>query len=143
MITVRAFENAHTEHEDEKASNSYLMSLIAIIVGLPIPIINLIATLIFYLSNRKSSYYVRWHCTQALLSQLCLLFVNSYGFWWSMSIIFSDEQISNHYIAYIFTAITFNIFEFITTIITAINVRKGKHTEWWLISDLSYLICKP
>ena len=39
------------EHESEKASNSYLMSLIALIAGLPLPIINLIATLIFYLGN--------------------------------------------------------------------------------------------
>ena len=47
-------------------------------------IINLLATLIFYLGNRKGTYFVRWHCTQALLSQLSLLFMNSFGFWWTI-----------------------------------------------------------
>ena len=32
------------EHELEAASNSYLMSLLAVMAGLPFPIINLLAT---------------------------------------------------------------------------------------------------
>ncbi len=131
------------EHEAESASNSYVMSLIAIIAGLPLPIVNLIATLIFYLGNRKSTYFVRWHCTQALLSQLSLLFLNSYGFWWTVSIIISDELITNNYLAYIITLIVFNIIEFVTTIYTAIQVRKGKHVSWWFYGTLTNLVCKP
>ena len=45
MIAVRSFPYVPGEHEAEKASNSYLMSLIAVIAGLPLPIVNLIATL--------------------------------------------------------------------------------------------------
>ena len=40
------------EHEAEKASNSYLMYLVAVIAGLPLPILNLLATLVFYMGNR-------------------------------------------------------------------------------------------
>jgi uncharacterized Tic20 family protein len=142
MINVKQFKYKPGEHEAEAASNSYLMSLIAIIVGLPLPIINLIATLIFYLSNRKATYFVRWHCTQALLSQLSMLFINSFGFWWTISIIFTDESISSNYMAYLFTALIFNITEFIVTIYTAIKIRKGIHVEWWFYGDLTTLICK-
>lgn len=131
------------EHEAEAASNSYIMSLIAIIAGLPLPIVNLIATLIFYMGNRKSTYFVRWHCTQALLSQLSLLFLNSYGFWWTISIIISDELITNNYLAYIITLIVFNIIEFVTTIYTAIQVRKGKHVSWWFYGTITNFVCKP
>ncbi len=99
MIKIKNFSYAPGEHEAEAASNSYLMSLIAIIVGLPLPIVNLIATLIFYLGNRKSTYFVRWHCTQALLAQLSMLFINSYTFWWTISIIFKGEPITSNYIA--------------------------------------------
>ncbi len=74
------FEYEPGEHEAEKASNSYLMSLIAVMAGLPLPILNLIATLIFYLGNRKGTYFVRWHCTQPLVSQLSMLAMNSVGF---------------------------------------------------------------
>ncbi len=131
------------EHESEAASNSYLMSLVAIIVGLPLPIINLIATGIFYLGNRKSTYFVRWHCTQALLSQASVLIINSYGFWWTISILFTDESINSKYIAYIMAAIVFNLIEFIATIFTAIKTRKGIHVQWWFYGNLTNLICKP
>lgn len=130
------------EHEAERASNSYLMSLIAIIAGLPLPIINLLATLIFYIGNRKSTYFVRWHCTQALLSQVSLLFVNSAGFWWTVSVIWGDEQATNKYFAYIISLLVLNIVEFISTIYSAIQVRKGKHVSWWFYGDLTDLFCK-
>lgn len=142
MINVLKFAYLPGEHEAEKASNSYLMSLIAIIAGLPLPIINLIATLIFYLGNRKGTYFVRWHCTQALLSQISVLFINSFGFWWTISIIFTDEIITDKYIAYIITALIFNLTEFIATIYTAVQTRKGIHVEWWFYGNLTHLICK-
>jgi uncharacterized Tic20 family protein len=142
MIHIKRFNYEPGEHESETASSSYLMSLIAIIVGLPLPIVNLIATLVFYLSNRKSTYFVRWHCTQALLSQLSMLFINSVGFWWTISIIFSDETITNNYLAYIITAIVFNLTEFLATIFTAVQTRKGIHVEWWFYGPLTNIICK-
>lgn len=131
-----------TDHEAEKASNSYLMSLVAAIAGLPLPIINLIATFIFYMGNRKGTYFVRWHCTQALLSQFSLLFMNSFGFWWTVSIIFSDAVVTNYYVAYMITVVLFNLIEFIATIYTAIHTRKGEHVQWWLYGDLTNLICR-
>jgi len=108
-----------------------------LLMGMPLPIINLIATLIFFLGNRRSTYFVRWHCTQALLSQLSVFFLNSYAFWWTVSIVFTDVEISNNYIAYVITIVLFNLFEFISTIYTAIEVRKGKHIRWWILADIT------
>jgi len=142
MIHIKQFIYKPGEHEAESASSSYLMSLIAVIVGLPLPIVNLIATLIFYIGNRKSTYFVRWHCTQALLSQISLLLINSFGFWWTISIIFTEETITSNYIAYLIAAIVFNLIEFIATIYTAIQTRKGIHIEWWFYGSLTNLICK-
>lgn len=142
MMTTTSLGYIPGDHEAEKASNSYLMSLIAVIAGLPLPIINLIATVIFYLGNRKGTYFVRWHCTQALLSQLSLLIINTNGFWWTMGILFSDGEVTNKYIAYMITVFLFNLVEFIATIYTAIQVRKGKHIEWWFYGDLTNMICK-
>lgn len=142
MIQTKKFSYEPGEHEAERASGSYLMSLIAIVVGLPLPIINLIATLVFYLGNRKSTYFVRWHCTQALLSQLSMLFINSFGFWWTISIIFGDEVVTNRYIAYIILVLAFNLAEFVATIYTAIQTRKGIHIEWWFYGTLTNMLCK-
>lgn len=143
MISISRFIYEPGEHETEKASNSYLMSLIALIAGLPLPIINLLATFVFYMGNRKGTYFVRWHCTQALLSQFSLLLINSIGFWWTVSIIFGSETLSNNYIAYIITVFVFNLAEFIATIYTAIQTRKGIHVEWWFYGTLTNIICRP
>lgn len=130
MNTITHFYYSPNEYESEKASNSYLMSLIAVIAGLPFPIINLIATFAFYLGNRKGTYFVRWHCTQALLSQFSLLLMNSVAFWWSVSVLFGSENLSNSFIAYLITVFLFNLTEFVATIYSAINTRKGLHVKW-------------
>jgi len=143
MISIKPFTYKPDEYEAEKASNSYLMSMVALIAGLPFPIINLIATVIFYVGNRKGSYFVRWHCTQSLLTQFSLIVMNSVGFWWTISIIFGSESFTNKYISYILVIFIFNLAEFIATIYSAIKVRKGIHVEWWIFNDLTNLICKP
>jgi hypothetical protein len=141
-IMTNKFPHKPTEHEAEKASNSYLMSLVALVAGLPLPIINLFATFAFFIANRKGTYFVRWHCTQALFSQLCILMLNSGCFWWTVYIIFGEKPVSNEYFAYLFTVILVNIVEFISTIYTAIETRKGKHVELWFFGGLTNLTCR-
>ncbi len=144
MTNTLTFQSKPSEHEAEKASNSYVMSLVALMAGLPLPIINLIATLAFYIANKKGTYFVRWHCTQALFSQLSLLFINSFGFWWTISIFITQKDtINNNYISYILVVILFNLIEFIATIYSAIQTRKGIHVRWWFYGDIADLICKP
>lgn len=142
MIRITDLKTKPTEHEREKASNSYLMSLVGIIVGLPLPIVNLICTLIFYFANRKATYFVKWHCTQALISQFTLLVVNNFAFWWTISILFDFNHFSNAYFAYILVLLIFNITEFIMTIYTSIQTRKGIQVEWWIYGSLTNLIIK-
>lgn len=143
-MSDRTFYYVPEEEELEKASNGYLMSLIAVVVGLPLPVINLLATFVFFLANRKSTYFVRWHCTQALLSQFTLFIFNTVGFWWSMAILFKDTvDISNSYIAYMATVLLLNAGELAITIYTAIKTRKGEHVSWWFYGPLTNIICKP
>ena len=130
------------EHEAEKASNSYLMSLVALVAGLPLPIINLLATFFFFIANRKGTYFVRWHCTQALYSQAILLVFNSISFWWTISIVFGDERLSTEYFAYLFSVILLNIVEFFAIISMAVRTRKGKHVELWFFGALTNLTVK-
>ena len=143
MNTRNTFSYKPEEHEAEKASNSYLMSLVVLIFGLPLPIVNLIASIIFYFANQKESHFVRWHCTQALISQFSLFIINTCGFWWTIFIVFGTEKVSTIYLTYIITIIIFNIIEFAATIFTAIQTRKGFHIEWWIYGSLTDLACKP
>lgn len=137
MLNIQEFAYKPHDGEAEKASNSYVMSLIALMVGMPLPIINLIATFIFFIGNRQSTYFVRWHSTQALLSQISVLIINSVAFTWTIQIFVFGHDISNLYIGYILTALLYNLTEFIITIYTAIQVRKGTHIEWFLYGPMS------
>ena len=72
------------EDEKERASNCYVMSLVAVMIGLPMPIINLLATGIFYLMSRRGTFFVRWNALQALVSQVPLFIMNNILFWWTL-----------------------------------------------------------
>lgn len=146
-------------HELEQASNSYLMSVISVMAGVPLPIINVIASFIFYLSYRKASYFVRWHCIQSILAQAIMIPFNSVALIWTLNIIFSNVKYfgpfthhnltgetvaseffysaSPYYWLYIAFVALFNIAEFITVIVTASQVRKGKNVRWFLIAGLT------
>lgn len=142
MINHAEFPYQPTETEREKASYSYLMSLIAIMIGMPLPVVNLLATGIFYMGNRKGGYFTRWHCTQAMLSQLTIFVVNAIAVGWSLSLILGYGDLSNFYIAYLITALLVNLIEFIMTIYTAVVTRNGTHVEWWFWGPMTHIFCK-
>lgn len=131
------------DHERESAAGSYLMSLLAAMVGLPFPIVNLVATFIFFLGNRRGTYFVRWHCTQALLSQVPLFLVNSLLCWWSIGLLVGRVELSSLYFAYLFTVVLFNVVDFVATFHTMMAVRRGKQVEWVVYAPLTDMICKP
>ena len=131
------------EHECESAANSYLMSLLAAMAGLPFPIVNLVATVIFWLSNRRGTYFVRWHCMQALVSQVPLFLTNCMLFWWTVRVVLGWAPLSSLYFAYLFTVVLFNVVDFVATIHTMLAVRRGRQVEWYVYGPLTHLLCKP
>jgi Zn-dependent protease with chaperone function len=128
--------------DQEKASNAYLMSLIAVVIGLPMPIINLVATGIFYLLSRKGSPFIKWHTTQALVSQIPLFVMNNILFWWTVRILLFGVPLSSIYIAYFILVNIYNIADFYATAISAIKARQGITYRWFMYGVLTDLIMK-
>jgi hypothetical protein len=142
MIKKSSYFYEPHEYELERASNGYLMSVVAIVIGLPFPIINLLATWGFYLMNRKSSHFVRWHCMQALLSQLFIAIFNIIFFYWTVSILFGPDSVNSLYLSYGLTVIMMNLIEFTIAIVTAIYVRRGMHVRWLYFAVQADLLIK-
>ena len=136
--TIIDLSDVH-DFEFNKASNAYLMSIIAFMVGLPLPIINLAATAIIFLESRKSSFFVRWHSTQALLSQLLTVLLNSGSFYWTFAIIFGNVPLTDAYIAYLIVVVLFNLWEWISTLLAALALRKGKHYELYFFGAITQI----
>jgi uncharacterized membrane protein len=130
------------EEEKERASNCYVMSLVAIMIGLPMPIINLAATGIFYLMSRRGTFFVRWNAIQALVSQIPLFVMNNILFWWTVRVLFGYTDLSSAYIAYFLTVNLYNIYDFVETVRSAMLTRKGQIHRWYLYSTITDKICK-
>lgn len=142
MIKIAAFPYTPHEEEAEKATNGYLMALVAVMLGLPMPIINLLATAFFYFHNRKGTYFVRWHCMQAFAAQVVFLFINSSGLYWTLSILFGTREVTDVYIGYMITAVVFNAVELAVTIYTAVKVRQSVHVQWWCFGTFANAVTK-
>jgi hypothetical protein len=152
-------------NEYEQASRSYLMAVVAVIAGLPFPIINLFASIGYYLAHRKSSYFIRWHCIQATIGQALLIPFNSVAVAWTLGVIFGGRgffgitEIPKRYFAdnasifddysgatlYYWLYITFivllNVTEFIVVIYTSSRVKKGENIRWFGIAQLTDKLC--
>ncbi len=137
MIDNQKYE----EYEMEGASNSYLMSVVFLTFALPLPLINLIATFVFYHANKKNSYFIKWHSIQALLSQISLFVINSILFVWALLLLFKVYSINNYFISFGITIFLFNTWEFVSTILAAIKTRKGIHIKWFFFGLLTDKIC--
>lgn len=152
-------------NEYEQASRSYLMAVVAVIAGLPFPIINLFASIGYYLAHRKSSYFIRWHCIQATIGQAFLIPFNSVAVAWTLGVIFGGRgffgitEIPKRYFAdnasifddysgatlyywlYITFIILLNCTEFIIVIYTSTRVKKGENVRWFGIAQLTDKLC--
>ena len=144
--------------EYEQASNSYLMSVVSVMAGTFLPIVNFIAAVIFYLGSRKGSYFVRWHAIQSALGQTVLIPFNSFAFAWTIRVLFNGfpfEQMEHQesffmdnildasyaYWGFIAFVLLLNIIEFFVTIYAAINVRKGKNVRWFILANITDSLC--
>lgn len=67
---------------------AYLMMFSSLATSLPLPVINLIAAVVYYYVNRKKSRFIHFNCLQSLLSQLPTTLVNWILLYWALQIFF-------------------------------------------------------
>lgn len=127
-----------TEREKEDAMGAYLMMFAAVAIGLPLPIINLIASIIYYFVNRKKSRFIHFHCSQALLTQIPTTLINWGLVAWSVMIIFTDAQATDVFWAYAVFAGVCTILYFIVSIIAAFKARQGKMYYFLVFGTMAY-----
>jgi uncharacterized membrane protein len=129
-----------TEREKEDAMGSYLMMFAAVAVGLPLPIINLIASVVYYFVNRKKSRFIHFHCLQSLLSQIPTTLINWVVVIWAVRIIFTDLKVDDTFWAAVIFAGLSTFLYFIVSIIAAFKARQGKMYYFLLFGKLAYEI---
>jgi uncharacterized Tic20 family protein len=127
--------------EREDAMGAYLMMFASIGAGLPLPIINLIASIVYYYVNRGKSRFVRFHTHQSLLSQFPTSLINAGLVFWSAQIwLFQNLDFpGNVFWGYFWMAVAANLLYFIYSIVAAVKARKGQFYYLIFFGRLSYL----
>lgn len=125
--------------EKEDAMGSYLMMFAAVAAGLPLPIVNLIAAVVYYYVSYKKSRFVHFHAHQSLFSQLPTTLVNWAGLYWTLQIFLFDNYIlSDYYYAFLVFLVVVNIIYFIFSIVGAVRARSGRFIYFLFFGGLAY-----
>jgi uncharacterized membrane protein len=128
-----------SEREKEDAMGAYLMMFASIGAGLPLPIVNLIASIVYFSVNAKKSRFIRFHCHQSLISQVPTTLLNAGLLFWTLQIwVFDNVEFNNVYLGYLIMVIVFNLAYFVLSIVAAIRARKGRMYYFLLFGNLSY-----
>lgn len=114
------------EREKEDAMGAYLMMFASLALGLPIPLLNLIASVIYFFVNRKSGTFVAFHALQALLSHIPVVLLNAGVIGWLIAILVVSPTIfAPAFFWYLFFTILANLAYIIWSIVALVHARKG------------------
>lgn len=128
-----------TQREKDDAMGGYLMMFAAFAVSLPLPVVNLIAAVVYYFINRGKSRFVHFHALQSLLSQIPTTLLNWGVLFILIRVYLLDlDAMTNLKRAYIIFAIVANIGYVIFSIVAAVRARAGRFLYFLFFGAYSF-----
>ena len=125
--------------EREDAMGAYLMMFAAIGAGLPLPVINLIAAVIYYFISSNKSRFVRFHSHQSLMSQLPTSLLNIGAVFWVIQYAFFDNL--KHWdslVGYLCIVGVPKLLYFIFSYVAEVRARQGRMYYLPFFGHLAY-----
>ncbi len=114
-----------TEREKDDAMGAYLMMFASLAIGLPIPLLNLIASVIYFLVNRKTSPFVAFHALQALLTHIPVVVLNAGVVAWLIVNLATHASWAD-FLWFLFFTILVNLTYIVWSIVALVNASKGR-----------------
>ncbi|HSV91425.1 MAG TPA: DUF4870 domain-containing protein [Desulfobacterales bacterium] len=117
-----------SQREKDDAMASYLMMFASWAVGLPLPLVNLIASVVYYAVNRKASKFVAFHSLQSLLSQVPVSLLNAGIVGWGIGLLVKGDAGDGlwPFLGYVFFAVAVNILYLVFSIVALVQANKGR-----------------
>ena len=137
MLEADQFNYTPHAVEFEKASYAYLIGILALLAGLPIPIINFMACVFYYLSTRKETEFIRWHALQEAILQFTMLIINSVHIYWLLSIFIDNGSFTIGYFCMLGFVIAVNFLNIVESAIIFSNLQKYQHIRILFFSSLT------
>ena len=115
------------------------MMFAAVAVALPLPVINLVAAIIYYYVNRRKSRFIHYHSLQSLLSQLPTTLMSWGLLVWGVRIYLLDLNEPNDYFkGYLVATVIANLVYFTFSLVAAVKARKGRMYYFVFFGRVSY-----
>ncbi len=127
-----------SEREKEDAMGAYFMMFAAWGLGLPLPVLNLGAAVIYFVLNRKSSLFVAFHSLQSLLSQIPVTLVNVGALAWLLRILFGSLVFAPPFFVYLIFAALVNVLYIVFSVVALVRARRGQFYYMPLFGRLSF-----
>jgi uncharacterized membrane protein len=117
-----------SQREKDDAMASYLMMFASWAVGLPLPLVNLIASVVYYAVNRKGSKFVAFHSLQSLLSQVPVSLLNAGVVGWGIGLLVRGDAAGGlwPFLGYVFFTVAVNILYLVFSIVALVQANKGR-----------------
>ncbi|MGL1893961.1 MAG: DUF4870 domain-containing protein [Spirochaetaceae bacterium] len=128
-----------SKREKEDSMGAYLMMFAAMGAGLPLPLLNLLASFIYYQINKKKSRYVAFHSFQSLITQLPISIVNGGLVFWLIKILIQDyPDFTSKFFTYLAFAVIWNLLYLVLSIRACICARRGQLYYMFLFGGVSF-----
>ena len=122
----------------EDAMGAYLMMFATAALGLPLPILNLVAAIIYYFVNREKGRFVQFHMLQSLYSQIPVTLLNSGLVAWTIVNFARDFDFTSIYWGYLIMTGVADLVYFIFSIVGAVKARKGLFYYFIFFGKMAY-----
>lgn len=121
-----------SQREKDDAMASYLMMFASWAVGLPLPLVNLVASVVYYAVNRKASKFVAFHSLQSLLSQVPVSLLNAGVVGWGIGLLVKGGAADGAagglwpFLGYVFFTAAANVLYLVFSIVALVHANKGR-----------------
>lgn len=109
----------------EDAMGAYLMMFATTAMGLPLPILNLVASVVYYYVNREKGKFVQFHMLQSLYSQIPVSLLNSGLVAWTIVNLVKEYDFTSIFWGYLIMTAAADLVYFIFSLVGAVRARKG------------------
>jgi uncharacterized membrane protein len=128
-----------TTREKEDASGAYLMMFATTAIGLPLPIVNMVASIVYYFVNRSKGRFVQFHALQSMYSQLLISILNNYLVIWAIVNLVNKYAFTNNFWGIAIAAGVFNIVYFIFSIMGAVKAYRGQFYYFMFFGRIAFV----
>ncbi len=115
-----------SEREKDDAMAAYLMMFASWAIGLPLPLINLVASLVYFFINRRTSKFVAFHALQSLMFHIPVVCLNTGAVAWLIVLLASGFHAIGFFLIYLVFVAMVNILYIVLSIIALLWAHRGR-----------------